>query len=329
MNDRAVSILEQYDLSVEKTWKGRGTILFETRDGVFVLKEYKGALQRLPFIAKQLKQIRDNGYLDIEEIIPNKEGEYYCTDYDRTVYIVKRYFSAKECNIKEKKEYLLGIKTLASLHNAMTDIPGNEIEIPLEQLPIMREFQKHNTELKRVRRYLKGKGQKSDFERYLLNHYDYFYEQAESAMDRLQKENVDAWITQIQKKKMLCHGEYQYHNILMDDKGCYIINFEKMTVDNPVRDVYLFVRKLLEKNNWDLELCKELLYTYNKERTLEEYDTKQLYYRFLYPEKFWKIVNFYYNNSKAWISCKNTEKLEKLLQQEEAKHLLLQNMFEL
>lgn len=328
MNDRAVSILEQYDLVVEKTWKGRGAILFETKDGVFILKEYKGALQRLPFVARQLKQIRENGYLDIEELIPNKEGEYYCTDYDRTVYIVKRYFQAKECNIKEKAEYLRGIKALANLHKAMIDMPGNQDDIKIDQLPIIWEFQKHNTELRRVRRYLKGKGQKSDFERYLVQHYDYFYDQAADVMNQLQNENIDAWLSQIQTQKMLCHGEYQYHNILLDDKNCYIINFEKMTVDNPVKDVYLFVRKLLEKNNWDLELGRALLHTYNKERALEEYDTKQLYYRLLYPEKFWKIVNFYYNNSKAWISCKNTEKLDKLLQQEEEKRRLLKAMFE-
>ena len=40
MNDRTVSILEQYDFSVEKTWKGRGSILFETNEGVYILKEY-------------------------------------------------------------------------------------------------------------------------------------------------------------------------------------------------------------------------------------------------------------------------------------------------
>ena len=32
MNDRAVSVLEQYDFVVERTWKGRGSILFETKD---------------------------------------------------------------------------------------------------------------------------------------------------------------------------------------------------------------------------------------------------------------------------------------------------------
>ena len=44
MNDRAVSVLEQYDLEVERTWKGRGSIHFETKDGIYILKEYKGCL---------------------------------------------------------------------------------------------------------------------------------------------------------------------------------------------------------------------------------------------------------------------------------------------
>ena len=44
-----------------------------------------------------------------------------------------------------------------------------------------------------------------------------------------------------------------------------------------------------------------------------------MYYRFLYPEKFWKIVNFYYNNGKAFIPWKTAEKLENILRQEAQK----------
>lgn len=36
----------------------------------------------------------------------------------------------------------------------------------------------------------------------------------------------------------------------------------------------------------------------------------------LYPEKYWKLVNFYYNGKKTWISEKNYEKLEKIRAQE-------------
>ncbi len=52
----------------------------------------------------------------------------------------------------------------------------------------------------------------------------------------------------------------------------------------------------------------------------------QLYYRFAYPEKFWKIVNFYYNSGKAWIPGRNREKLENLLRQEEEKKAFLDSV---
>ena len=84
-----------------------------------ILKEYKGALERLSFIADRLIKIKENGFDGIEEIIPNKEGSYFCTDYDRTNYIVKRYFSARECNIREKQECVKAIQTLGRLHKAM------------------------------------------------------------------------------------------------------------------------------------------------------------------------------------------------------------------
>ena len=60
-----------------------------------------------------------------------------------------------------------------------------------------------------------------------------------------------------------------------------------------------------------------MLRAYEKELVLTDGDMRQLYYRFSYPEKFWKIVNYYYNRGKAFIPDKNREKLEVLLEQEE------------
>ena len=104
-----------------------------------------------------------------------------------------------------------------------------------------------------------------------------------------------------------------------------MINFEKCIRDNPVRDLYLFMRKLLEKSSWSVELGTLLINAYNEERTMSEEEYTQLYYRLIYPEKFWKIVNFYYNSGKALIPGRNLEKLEKLLSQEEDKIRFLEN----
>ena len=42
MNDRAVELLEQYEIEVLHTKKGRGAILCDTSQGTLILKEYTG-----------------------------------------------------------------------------------------------------------------------------------------------------------------------------------------------------------------------------------------------------------------------------------------------
>ena len=49
VNDRAVSLLEQYDLEVLRTRKGRGAILCETENGLYILKEYEGCINETLF----------------------------------------------------------------------------------------------------------------------------------------------------------------------------------------------------------------------------------------------------------------------------------------
>lgn len=89
----------------------------------------------------------------------------------------------------------------------------------------------------------------------------------------------------------------------------------------------MFMRKLLEKSNWSQALGDLLLTGYNEVKPLSDKDYRQLYVRFAYPEKFWKIVNFYYNNGKAWIPGRNMEKIEKLFAQEGEKQLFLKSVF--
>ena len=39
VNDRAVSVLENYEIEVLRTWKGRGDMLCESDKGLLILKE--------------------------------------------------------------------------------------------------------------------------------------------------------------------------------------------------------------------------------------------------------------------------------------------------
>ena len=52
-----------------------------------------------------------------------------------------------------------------------------------------------------------------------------------------------------------------------------------------------------------------------KIRPISSEEWENLQNRFTYPEKYWKLANYYFSHNKAWISGKNTEKLEKVIAQ--------------
>ena len=348
MNDRAVSLLEQYEIEVLATRKGRGAILCDTDRGTLIFKEYVGSPQHLRVQDRLLKTIAAKGLVEAEQLLPTKEGSFSVKDHDGVSYLLKTYREGRECNVRETEDCLAAVRLLAKLHlstqdGLMTakelgeDVPDNaeEPEALAEnaeernnaELPIFSiaaEYEKRNRELRKIRKFLLGRSQKTWFEIALLGCFDDFYEQAREA-----KEGWEAYRAAAEREPVTayCHGDYQHHNVILDQKTWVPVNFERCVKDDPVRDLHLLLRKLLEKSNWSVALGERLLREYEKIRPLSAISKIDLYYRFSYPEKFWKIANFYYNSGKAWIPGKNLEKLEKIMAQKAEKKTFLEAAF--
>lgn len=326
MNDRAVALLEQYDVEVVRTRKGRGAILCDTDRGCLIFKEYTGNEDRIRMQDMLLRHIDRLGRVAVETIIPSKEGCLYVKDGDGVLYVLKTYREGRECNIYDKAECLEAVCLLARLHECTT-LP--EIEgIKVTTVSPEKEYEKRNKELKKVRKFLQKRSQKTWFEISLLNSYGMFLEQALNVTEEWNeyRQKLAAGAAD-EEMRTYCHGDYQYHNVLRSEEGWFLINFEKCLPDDPIRDLYLLMRKLLEKSNWSIPLGREILAAYETQRPISAISRIDLYYRLAYPEKFWKIVNFYYNSGKAWIPERNREKLERLVKQEPEKQRFLDEVF--
>lgn len=327
MNDRAINLLEQYEVEVHRCRKGRGAIICDTDKGCLIFKEYTGKEERIQLQNQLLTHIQEKGTIKTESIIPTKEGELFVRDNDGVKYILKTYCEGRECNIYDYVECAQVVKALAALHQSMELPKEYVVGIPL--FSQQNEYEKHNKELKKVRKFLQQRSQKTEFEIYLLNAFDYFLDQAITITEEWkQYEAINKGNTEKTSNSLFSHGDYQYHNILQCDREWFIINFEKCTRDDPIRDLYLLLRKLLEKSNWSVELGKELLAAYEQERPISAISRIDLFYRLSYPEKFWKIANFYYNSGKAWIPDRNREKLQKVISQEKEKQYFLEQVFQ-
>ncbi|MCM1494761.1 MAG: hypothetical protein NC089_03080 [Bacteroides sp.] len=297
--------------------KGRGVTILRTDKGMRVLQPLGTSESRLEQEAWLKEELYLAGYSNIDRFIRNKEGEFITCDRYHTPYVLKEYFDGKECNIRLEADMTAAVMNLGKLHLALQKV---EPKAQRKELKTFLTFQRHNQELKRVRNYMRQIPTKSEFDYLYLSCFELFYRQGEEVVKQLDRSRESI----LENRWYYCHGAYHQHNVLICKEGMATVNFEHFMIDNQLVDLYTFLRKAMEKNEYQPELLFHLIDTYHQCIPLGREDYIFLYYLLWYPEKFWKISNQYNNMNKAWIPPKTFEKLQTVIRQEELKQKLLQ-----
>ena len=201
MNDRNIGLLDNYDIEVLRTWKGRGALCCEAKQGIFILKEYTGRREKVGFQDMLLERLQEKGFEQAEKIVKTKDQELLVQDQEGSAYILKTYVEGRECDVRDMEECRRAVNVLARLHIASKwEVDYRFAKQRINQkkpsffksckIETLFEFEKHNRELGRVRKFLKERGQKSDFELALFGCYDYFYDQAKQVTEELKKNQI-------------------------------------------------------------------------------------------------------------------------------------------
>lgn len=327
MNEKALSVIGQYGLEVRKSVRTRGGIAVLTDDGYKLLYECTRSdsyYERENMITAGIKR---TGFEYIDTYVMTAEGTLFSQDAQGRKYILKDWFDAQECDIRNETHVAMAAGTLAVLHGHMMNMDKCEHELKYNNATDMRmKFDKHTKEMRMVGNYLKGKKNKNEFEMLMRRSLMAFHEEALIAAQELEEMDYGSRIEKARTSYEMCHGSYNYHNVLFTDRGCAVTGFEHCCVDCQINDLYQFMRKLLEKNGWDARAGHSVIEAYSEVRPVSDDDMKLLRINFLYPEKFWKVINFYNNSNKSWIPRKSIEKLEGVLAQNDARKAFIETL---
>lgn len=348
MNDRALRLLEQYDLEVISMRRGRGAYILDTTEGLRIFSDYNNSENKAAFQSLVMEKLWEGGYSRVDRILPDKEGSLTVRDWEDNRYVVKEWYTGRECDTSNEHEIMAAVSNLARIHRLMQVSPGEKlidgnnlnsedgkitgnivetkVSIDLEETSRksistqnpdpLKEMQAQNAELKKIRSFMRKRNDKGQFERQFLQNFERYYEQAEEAeacMESLQQALEKEWE---RHPGSICHGDYDHHNILLSGYEIATVNFNRCRIDFQVNDLYRFMRKILEKQEWNLRLAVRMLDTYMKVKPLPEAERKLLYAKMMYPEKFRKLANYYYGSSKALISRRFLDKLESIDRQD-------------
>lgn len=325
MEEKMRELLGNYPLEVKHLYRGRGAWLCETDHGLKRIRPYYGSPKRLQCEVKVKEDLRERGCKYIDQLVSNNEGDYLVTDQDEEKYVVTDWYNGRECSTRDRQEIIRAVVYLAGVHRCMrgmsiidTDMPENRSQ------NVLQEMYRRIKEFKTIRNYAAGKKQKNDFDRKFMEVYSEFNEDGLRALNILKDMDYLYLYEKAYKTYCVCHGDYNQHNVLVLGEEMALVNFDRMHVELQIYDLYMFMRKILEKNRWNMGLGIAMLDAYHRILPMDYRHARCLYSMFLFPEKFWKIVNRYHNSRKSWLSSQNMAKLDKVINEQEARKEFLQ-----
>lgn len=358
MEERCHEALKKYPLKVYNIYRARGAYLLETDCGLKLFKVYEGSRNRAMFEHAVKEHLYMHGYHNIDLYVKTMEDDIIAEDQSGCRYIVKNWFWGEECNLKELSQIEMASANLAKLHSILkgVEFTKDQIEYNIDG-NLQETFEKRNRELKRVKGYIRDKRQKNEFEILYMNLYDEFYAQGIEAVKKLADSAYRQLMDESVSNRLVSHGNYNYHNIIMLknkneaisktyipsgwinyqpvsaadissdwSKAIATTNFEKARIGLQISDLYQFIRKVMEKNDWDLLYGNNIIEAYDRIRPISKEELGILYILLLYPEKFWKITNFYYNGKKVWVSERNIYKLNSIGEQNSKRAMFLRRL---
>ncbi len=326
MNEKSLTVLEQYELNIKGTYRSKGNYGCITDEGKYILQEYNHSDEKMKTMSVFYDFLEKNHFVT-DSVVANKEGKYVTISEDGYAYILKKWFDAEDCSNNNKRQLLLAVENLAKFHKLTENTVGLFHEGEFHPGKNMREvFSRHSAEILRIKNYIKKRKNKNYFEMSLHNIIEEYYAQAIDAIRLLEQSAYMEIYEESIENKTINYGCYNYHNILFRNDQVIMINMLKLNYAPAVQDLYDFLRKVMEKNNWDIGLGSDLLEEYGKNRPVSVREFEVLKALLSYPEKFWKIINYYYNSNKAWYSEKNEDKLKQFRKQEKLRWKFIDNM---
>ena len=329
MNEKALQILEQYDLEVLRSYGGRGGIMLETKDGLKMIKEFAGSRAKLPLEQRVLGILAERGVCAVDQVQANKEGELVTIGDYETPYIIKDWPPGRECDPKNEEELLKSMRLLARVHRELRGVLRTEgaERRRIQGADRSEELEKHNREMKRARNFIRTRQKKGEFELLYLQCAETIFQNGADALELLKASGSEKLYQQAVDGEHLCHGEYIHHNILLQRQETALVNFSRFEINVQMNDVSQFLRKIMEKHNWNGGLAERMLTAYERERPLSGEERAYLAASLCYPEKAWKLVHHYYHTNKAWVPEKSAEKLQVFLAQNERRKKIVKELW--
>jgi CotS family spore coat protein len=311
MQDIDKDIASKYDLDIRNITPFKDVFILNTQKGKKLLRKSSLPGERIVFIHSAKEHLYNNGFTNVDRFICTLDGQPYIA-IEESNYTLIDIIEGEECNFDNKRDVIGASKLLAGLHKASKGFKAPEGCKPkddLGKLPVY--FSKRLDEIKKLKKVAK-KG-KTKFDYMFLEYFDYFSTLGENSIDLISKSNYENLVAEAKEEGIICHHDFTHHNILCSGDRFSIINFDYCCFELKVYDLANLIRRKMRKCDWDISEAKVIVDSYRTIEDLSEGEMFVMKIMLQFPQKFWRVINKYYNSKRSWSEKSYVAKLQEVV----------------
>ncbi len=323
MQQLDTEIAAKYDLELRSVVPYRDCYIINTSKGKKVLRKNTLSPERIMFVHAVKEHLYKNNFKNIDRYLYTVEGYPYFI-YEGDVYTVSDFIEGSECDFEKEEDVIQAARLLALLHKASRGFTAPEGSKPRDELGKLPYY--FNKRLGEIKKYKKtAKRRLSKFDYMFLDCADYYYDMGQKALEALQASNYDKMVENARKEGMICHRDFTHHNLIRSNGQMYVTGFNYCCFELKVYDIVNLIRRRMRKCKWNFEDAVLIINEYSKIESLNADDMEILEIMLQFPQKFWRVINRYYNSRRSWSEKNYVNRLREVLEESEHHEKFMEN----
>lgn len=307
------TLFENFNVQPKEVLPLRSVFIITDEDGEKILKKVDYTIDELEFIEKGLNYVNKSFDRTIN-FLKTKDNKPYVI-WNNSIYCMMNLVEGRESEYSNPMDLIIATEGLAELHYAGEGF-YSDVQSKNNLGKTIENFRRKQNEMELFKELALIYNNKSEFNNVFIESVNYFIDQMKNSIKILEN-SCYYKLSSMEEKRVFCHNDLAYHNIIINNDKGYFVDFDYSIVDLRVHDLCNFITKWVKSSAYDIEKCSKILEIYNKIDPLDSMEMEVLYGLITFPQEVFSIVKDYYTENKDWSERSSVDNLKKKLDLED------------
>lgn len=321
MEDANKKVLwEGYGMDYYGGMRTRTGMVCKTNLGLLELKKARDTVPHIRFAHDVKEQLYRNGFEHIARFRESLEGNPFF-HWNETTYVLEDVLPRDVLEEDGLEAFAKGAKTLGQMHKNAHGLESAYGLWNSEKLP--QQFAKRQGEFAKIKRRVQKMGKLDAIDMLVVQNYTPYMERVECALEYLDLGEYTIHMEGEKKRGTFCHRTFKGSNIRTQNNQIFVGGFDHATADLGLLDLAAYLKRYMKKLDGTKEGVCKIVETYNDIAHLTDKEFLLLQAFIIYPEKFLRLLNEFYNRRKTCISPAMEQRMMEVITEENKSQKLL------